>query len=51
MSTQPDRELHERIDADLRRILATHQVPDLPPPLLAELDGILARFAAGYVAS
>ena len=51
MSSLEDRDLHQRIDADLRRILAEHTVADLPAPLLQELDGIRARFAASYVAS
>jgi len=48
MSSLPDLDLHVRIDADLRQILATHQVPELPAPVLAELDAIRARFAASY---
>jgi len=51
MSSLEDRDLYQRIDADLRRILAEHAVPDLPAPLLQELNGIQARFAAHYVAS
>ena len=51
MSSLADRDLYQRIDADLRRILAEHTVADLPAPLLQELDGIRARFAASYVAS
>ncbi len=51
MSSLEDRDLYQRIDADLRRILAEHTVADLPAPLLQELDGIRARFAASYVAN
>ena len=50
MSTLADQDLHARIDADLRRILATHSVPELPAALLAELEAIRARFKASYVA-
>ena len=50
MSTLPDQDLHERIDVDLRRILATHTVADLSAAVLAELDAIRARFAATYIA-
>ncbi len=51
MSSLPDQELRERIDADLRQIIATHTVPELPGAVLAELDAIRARFAAAYVAA
>ena len=51
MSSLEDRDLHQRIDADLRRILGEHSVADLPAPLLQELDGIRARFAASYLAN
>ncbi|MBK7903022.1 MAG: hypothetical protein IPJ97_08820 [Proteobacteria bacterium] len=46
-----DRDLHQRIDADLRRFLAEHQVLDLPAAVMQEIDAIRARFAASYVAS
>ncbi len=51
MSSLPDQELRERIETDLRRIIATHSVPALPDAVLAELDAIRARFAAGHTAS
>jgi trimethylamine---corrinoid protein Co-methyltransferase len=51
MSSLEDRDLYQRIDADLRRILAEHTVPDLPAAVLQQLDEIRARFAASYVAS
>jgi trimethylamine:corrinoid methyltransferase-like protein len=50
MSSLADRDLYQRIDADLRAILAAHTVPDLPAALLHELDEIRARFAASYSA-
>jgi hypothetical protein len=43
MSTQPDRELHERIDTELRRILDEHHVADLPAEVSGKLDEICAR--------
>ncbi len=48
MSGQADRDLYQRIDEDLRRILDTHTVPELPAAVLAEMDAIRARFAASY---
>ena len=51
MSSLQDLDLHQRIDADLRQILATHSVPALPDTVLAQLDAIRVRFAAGYTAS
>jgi trimethylamine:corrinoid methyltransferase-like protein len=48
MSSLPDLELHARIDTDLRRILATHQVEPLADAVRSELDAIRARFAASY---
>jgi hypothetical protein len=48
MSSLPDLELHARIDADLRRILATHRVEPLTDGVRGELDAIRARFAASY---
>jgi trimethylamine:corrinoid methyltransferase-like protein len=51
MSSLPDQELRERLDAEVRRLVATHQVPDLPPALVADLDAIRARFRASYTAS
>jgi trimethylamine:corrinoid methyltransferase-like protein len=40
----PDRELIERIDEDLRGILATHRPEPLADPLRKEIRGILERF-------
>jgi len=48
MSALADRDLYARIDEDLRRILDTHSVPDLPASVLEEMDAIRARFAAGH---
>ena len=48
MSSLPDTDLGERIDADLRRILATHTVPALPESVTAEIAAIRERFAASY---
>ena len=45
MSSQPDRELNERIDIELRRILGGHRVPDLPAALADELERIGDRVA------
>jgi trimethylamine---corrinoid protein Co-methyltransferase len=50
-STLPDQDLIARIDADLRRIIDEHVVPDLPPDVIAKIDGIRARFAATYRAA
>ncbi len=50
MGTLADRDLHARIDEDLRAILATHTVPELPAAVIAELDAIRARFAANFAA-
>jgi trimethylamine:corrinoid methyltransferase-like protein len=51
MSSLEDRDLYQRIDADLRRILAEHKAPDLPAAVTQEIDTIRARFAANYVSS
>jgi trimethylamine:corrinoid methyltransferase-like protein len=40
----PDQELIERIDDDLRGILATHHPEPLPDPVRKEIRGILERF-------
>ncbi len=48
MSGLADRDLYQRIDEDLRRILDTHQAPELPTAVLGEMDAIRARFAASY---
>jgi trimethylamine:corrinoid methyltransferase-like protein len=40
----PDQELIERIDDDLRVILATHRPEPLPAPMHKEVRGILERF-------
>jgi trimethylamine:corrinoid methyltransferase-like protein len=51
MSSLADRTLYERIDEDLRSILATHLVADLPAGVLEAMDAIRARFAASYIAA
>jgi trimethylamine:corrinoid methyltransferase-like protein len=43
-SSIPDRDLIERIDEDLRGILATHRPEPLPEPVRKEIRGILGRF-------
>jgi trimethylamine:corrinoid methyltransferase-like protein len=43
-SNVPDRELFERIDADLREILTTHRPEPLPEPVRKEIRAILERF-------
>ncbi len=48
MSSLPDQDLLERIDADLRRVLAEHRVEDLPATVVAEMDAIRQRFAVSY---
>jgi len=48
MGLQPNRELFERIDADLRRMLAEHRPAPLDAALVAELAGIQARFASRH---
>jgi trimethylamine:corrinoid methyltransferase-like protein len=48
MSSLVDADLKARIDADLRRILATHTVPELPAAVVQELAAIRERFAARY---
>ena len=40
----PDRELVERIDDDLREVLATHRPEPLPEPARKEIRAILGRF-------
>ena len=40
----PDRELIERIDDDLREILATHRPEPLSEPVRKEIRAILGRF-------
>jgi predicted component of type VI protein secretion system len=40
----PDRDLIERIDDDLREILATHRPEPLPATVQRELHEILAKF-------
>ena len=46
---RPDKDLHERIDADLRRIIAQHVPPPLAADLEARLRAVRERFAATYV--
>jgi trimethylamine:corrinoid methyltransferase-like protein len=43
-SNVPDRDLVERIDADLREILASHQPEPMPEPVRKEIRAILDRF-------
>ena len=43
---RPDKDLHERIDADLRRLIAQHLPRPLAPDLDARLRGIREHFAA-----
>jgi trimethylamine--corrinoid protein Co-methyltransferase len=45
---RPDKDLHERIDADLRRLIMQHAPAPLPADLEARLRGIRERFAASY---
>ncbi len=42
---QPDRDLLERIDRDLRRILKEHQPPTLPGDVAGKISAIQQRFA------
>jgi trimethylamine--corrinoid protein Co-methyltransferase len=42
-SSVPDRELFERIDADLREILAVHRPEPMPEPVRKEIRAILER--------
>jgi trimethylamine--corrinoid protein Co-methyltransferase len=42
----PDRDLIERIDDDLRKILANHRPEALPEPIQKKLHAILERFEA-----
>jgi trimethylamine:corrinoid methyltransferase-like protein len=51
MSPLADRDLYARIDEDLRSIIDTHTVPELPAAVLADIDAIRARFAASFTAS
>jgi trimethylamine:corrinoid methyltransferase-like protein len=48
MGSLADRDLYERIDQDLRAMLDTHVVPDLPAGVLHAMDAIRARFAANF---
>ena len=47
-SLRPDHDLLERIDEDLRNILATHSPALLPAETAAEIAGIQASFAARH---
>jgi trimethylamine:corrinoid methyltransferase-like protein len=47
-SIEPDKDLIERIDDDLKEIVNTHQPAALPEHLSAELVAIQARFKASY---
>ncbi len=51
MSSLIDRDLYARIDEDLRSIIDTHTVPELPGAVLAEIVAIRARFAASFTPS
>jgi len=51
MSSLADRDLYQRIDDDLRKIVEAHTVPDVPAPVLAEMDAIRASFAASFTAT
>jgi trimethylamine:corrinoid methyltransferase-like protein len=42
-------DLIDRVDADLRRILATHRPAPLPAPLRAQIDAILQRSGAALL--
>jgi len=46
-----DQELHDRIEADLESIIATHQVPALAPAVVEEIAAIRRRFARGWSGS
>jgi len=43
---RPDKDLHARIDADLRRLISQHAPAPLAPDIDARLRGIRERFAA-----
>jgi trimethylamine--corrinoid protein Co-methyltransferase len=43
---RPDKDLGQRIDADLRRIISQHTPPAMAADVVAALDGIRARFEA-----
>jgi trimethylamine---corrinoid protein Co-methyltransferase len=45
---RPDKDLHERIDADLRRLIAQHAPAPLAPDLDVRLRAIRDRFAAAH---
>jgi trimethylamine--corrinoid protein Co-methyltransferase len=45
---RPDKDLHRRIDDDLRQLVARHAPPALGPDLEARLRQIRERFAATY---
>lgn len=45
---RPDKDLHERIDADLRRVVTQHVPQPMSPELDAQLRGIRERFVAAY---
>jgi trimethylamine---corrinoid protein Co-methyltransferase len=48
VSLKPDRELIERIDEDLKRIVAEHRPAPLPPDIFAALNDIQVRFEASF---
>jgi trimethylamine:corrinoid methyltransferase-like protein len=43
-SRLPDKDLFERIDDDLREILANHQPEPLPEAIRAKIHSILGKF-------
>ncbi len=45
-SVVPDKELLERIDDDLREILANHRPEPMPDPIREKIHAILGRFEA-----
>ena len=48
MSSLAERDLYARIDDDLRGIIATHTVPQLPAAVIGEIHAIRERFAANF---
>jgi hypothetical protein len=48
MGIKPDRELIERIDEDLKRIIAEHRPAPLPADILTALNDIQARFESSH---
>jgi len=48
MGLKPDRELIDRIDQDLKRIVAGYQPAPLAPEILTALNDIQTRFEGNY---